>query len=223
MSNISAAGDTQTRETMNRMYRWTRHVYDASRKFYLLGRDHLIQNLKPSDGEHIIEVGCGTARNTVKMICAYPKAHFYGLDASDEMLKTAQSNALKSGCARDLVLAQAYAQSFNPEKLFGLKEPPTKLVYSYALSIIPPWKESIDHGLEVLPSGGAMHIVDFGGQDGLPPWFQKMLFWWLSMFHVYHKPEILGYLKKLEAESKGTLAVEHLYKGYAYYAVFKKT
>ena len=31
---------------MDRMYRWTRHVYDASRKYYLLGRDALIGDIK---------------------------------------------------------------------------------------------------------------------------------------------------------------------------------
>lgn len=214
--------EAQTKENMDRMYRWTRHVYDASRKFYLLGRDYLIKHLDAGDGEHVIEVGCGTARNIIKMTCAYPKTHFYGLDASDEMLKTAQANAVKAGCARDMVLAQAYAQSFKPQDLFGLKDAPTKLVYSYALSIIPPWKESIDHGLEILPTNGEMHIVDFGSMEGQPAWFRKLIFWWLKMFHVYHKPEILEYLQELEAKKKGALKVEHLYKGYTYYAVFTK-
>ena len=50
------------RPAMDRMYRWTRHVYDASRKYYLLGRDHLIQKLKPAKTDLVCEVGCGTAR-----------------------------------------------------------------------------------------------------------------------------------------------------------------
>ena len=205
---------------MDRMYRWTRHVYDASRKYYLLGRDHLIEKLQPKDGEHVIEVGCGTARNLIKMARRYPRAHFHGLDASDEMLKTARRATVKAGLT--LSLAQAFSQNFDPQALFKLGKAPDKLVYSYALSIIPPWRESIDHGLKILPSGGEMHIVDFGGQDGLPAWFRRFLFWWLKQFHVYHKPEVLNYFKRLEAEKAGTLRVAHLYKGYAYYAVFKK-
>jgi len=214
--------EAQTKTAMDNMYRWTRHVYDASRKYYLLGRDHLIEKLKPESQEIVIEVGCGTARNLIKLAKKYPEANFFGLDASDEMLKTAKASVEKAMLARPVKVAQAYAQSFSPEALFSTDKAVSKLVYSYTLSIIPPWRESVDHGLTVLPKGGQMHIVDFGGQEGLPKWFRCFLFWWLKMFHVYNKPEILDYLKRLEHEKKGTLAVEHLYKGYAYYAVFTK-
>ncbi|HQX27732.1 MAG TPA: hypothetical protein PKX38_07325, partial [Alphaproteobacteria bacterium] len=52
--------------------------------------------------------------------------------------------------------------------------------------------------------------------------FRAFVFWWLKQFHVYHKPEILNYLRRLELEKKGTLKVIPLYKGYADYAVFRK-
>ena len=32
---------------MDRVYRRQRHIYDATRKFYLLGRDPLIERLAP--------------------------------------------------------------------------------------------------------------------------------------------------------------------------------
>lgn len=214
--------ETQARENMNNMYRWTRHVYDASRKYYLLGRDYLIRELKPKADEHIIEVGCGTARNLRKLVPLYPDAHFYGLDASDEMLKTADRILKNRGIRDDVQLAQGLAQNFDPIDLFKLSKPADKIVFSYSLSIIPPWKDSIDHALELLPLGGELHIVDFGGQEELPKWFRAFLFWWLKIFHVYHKPEILEHLQSLEKEGKGALNVTHLYKGYAYRAVFTK-
>ncbi len=211
------------RASMDRMYRWTRHVYDASRKYYLLGRDTLIRRLKPADGEHICEVGCGTARNLRKMAVRYPNAHFYGLDASEEMLKTARNILEKRNLLNAVPLKQGFAQSFDPAALFGLSKPLDKIVFSYALSIIPPWRESIDHALNVLRTGGEIHIVDFGGQEGLSPAFRKFLFWWLSKFHVYHKPEILLHLKQMASDKKGTLKLHQLHRGYAYYAIFKKT
>ncbi|GJL84456.1 MAG: O-methyltransferase [Micavibrio sp.] len=209
------------KDNMNRMYRMTRHIYDATRKYYLLGRDHLINNLNPKDGENICEVGCGTARNLIKLAHKYPNVPFYGLDASDEMLKTARQSLEKRG-VKGVKITQAYAQSFDPKTLFNLEEPLTKIIFSYSLSMIPPWKESIDHALELLPTGGEIHIVDFGNQSGLPKFFRTFLFWWLKMFHVYHKPEILDYLKQLDEEEKGNLGFEPLYKGYAWHAVFKK-
>ncbi|MEM7679980.1 MAG: class I SAM-dependent methyltransferase [Pseudomonadota bacterium] len=226
---------TMTRETqnpskrnarveMNNMYRWTRHVYDFSRKFFLLGRDILINHLNAQEGHRICEVGCGTARNLVKMAKRYPMAEFYGVDASDEMLKTAEDNLKKASFVGRIPLKQGFAQNFNPVELFELsnKRRFDKIVFSYALSMIPPWKESIDHALNILPKGGEIHIVDFGGQEGLPAWFRAFLFWWLKLFHVYHKPEIQTYLMTLEERGKGTLHIRALYEGYAYYAVFTK-
>lgn len=207
---------------MDNMYRWTRHVYDLTRKYYLLGRDRLINDLDAKAGEYVCEVGCGTARNLIKMAQRYPKARFCGLDASDEMLKTARINRKHAGFDSQLDLKQAFSQSFDPQPLFGLSQPLDKIVFSYALSIIPPWQESIDHALDLLPSGGEIHIVDFGGQEELPTLFRKILFFWLKLFHVYYKPEILDYLNLLAHEKKGALTVQKLYKGYAIHAVFKK-
>ncbi len=211
--------ETEMKSNMDHMYRWTRHIYDITRKYYLLGRDHLIQNLDAKTGQVIIEVGCGTARNLVKISKAYPNAQLFGLDASDEMLKTAQKNIEGRS---NIVLRQAFSQSFDPKTHFGLGQPVNKIVFSYSLSIIPPWQESIDHALALLPEGGEIHIVDFGGQENLPAPVSKFIFWWLKMFHVFYKPEILDYLHRLEVEKKGSLEVQHLYKGYTYHAVFKK-
>lgn len=215
-----ASTEHNAKDAMDQMYRWTRHVYDASRKYFLLGRDKLIANLHAQSDEHICEIGCGTARNLIKMAQHYPSAHFYGLDVSDEMLKTAKENIQKSKAP--IQIQQGYAQDFDPIALFKLKTSLNKVVFSYALSIIPPWQESIDHAIDILPEGGEMHIVDFGSMNEQPKWFRQFMFWWLSLFHVYHKPEILEYLKQLETEKRGILEVTDLYKGYAYIAVFKK-
>ena len=204
---------------MNNMYRSTRHIYDFTRKYYLLGRDHLIKNLDAQPDENICEVGCGTARNLIKLKRTYPATNFYGLDASDEMLKTAQ----KSIGTLDITIKQAFAQNFTPKDTFGLNKPFNKFIFSYALSIIPPWKKPIDHALTLLPQNGEIHIVDFGSAEGLPPLFRKALFAWLKLFHVKHKPQILKHLQYLEKIGQGHLTIKHLYKGYAYLAIFKKT
>ncbi len=214
--------EAQTKAHMDAMYKWTRHVYDASRKYYLLGRDHLIENIKPNRNNVVCEVGCGTARNLIKLAKRYPETTFLGLDASEEMLKTANANLRRSDLDERIIVKQAFSQSFSPGSLFNIKTKIDKIVFSYALSIIPPWRESIDHALKILPSGGEMHIVDFGAMNGQPKWFRGLIFWWLKLFHVYHKPEILEYLKRLEFEKSGALDIKHLYRGYAYYAVFTK-
>ena len=223
MSQETRVTESQMKSNMNAMYRWTRHIYDASRKYYLLGRDQLIKRLDLRSDDLLCEVGCGTARNLRKIARRYAEIPLYGIDASDEMLKTAEQTMKRYGVAHRVNLAQGFAQSFSAQEQFGLSKPFNKYVFSYSLSIIPPWQESLDHVLEILPTGGEIHIVDFGPLHELPSWFRKVLFFWLRLFHVYHKPEILTYLKSLKDDAKGTLEIEYLYGGYAYLAKFVKS
>ena len=77
---------------MDKMYRRQRHIYDLSRKYYLIGRDEAIARLRPASGESVLEIGCGTGRNLVKAARAYPRAKFFGIDVSREMLDTAAAS-----------------------------------------------------------------------------------------------------------------------------------
>src|ERR1700674_4976173 len=38
---------TEATRRMNRMYRRQRHIYDGTRRYYLLGRDQMISELRP--------------------------------------------------------------------------------------------------------------------------------------------------------------------------------
>ena len=76
---------------MDKVYRRQRHFYDLTRKYYLLVRDHLVRQLDARPGERVIEIGCGTARNLIRIAETYPGTKLFGLDASAEMLRTAAS------------------------------------------------------------------------------------------------------------------------------------
>ena len=82
---------------MDGIYRHQRHIYDATRKFYLLGRDHLIDELQPPAGGTVLEVGCGTGRNLAAVAARYPSAQLYGIDISAEMLKSAGRTLHRAG------------------------------------------------------------------------------------------------------------------------------
>ncbi|MEI9924051.1 MAG: class I SAM-dependent methyltransferase [Bradyrhizobium sp.] len=71
-------------QRMNRMYRRQRHIYDGTRRYYLLGRDQLISGLQPGAGASVLEIGCGTGRNLVLAGRLYPDARFFGIDVSTE-------------------------------------------------------------------------------------------------------------------------------------------
>ena len=97
---------------MDGVYRHQRHIYDLTRKYYLLGRDPLLAGLAPRPGDCVLEIGCGTGRNLVKAARLYPQARFHGIDISQEMLAAAQ-DAIAGAHVTDRVrLARADAASF---------------------------------------------------------------------------------------------------------------
>lgn len=186
---------------MDRVYRVQRHVYDATRKFYLLGRDGLIDGLKPMPGGTVLELGCGTGRNLICAARKYPKARYFGLDISAEMLSTAGTSVRRSGLAESITLARGDAAAFDPQTMFG-HACFDRVFLSYAVSMIPPWQETVRGGLDILKPGGSLHIVDFGQQEKLPPAFKSFLVWWLKSFHVAPRPDLKRFLFA-EAQKRG--------------------
>lgn len=203
---------------MDAMYRHQRHIYDASRKFYLLGRDGMIAALDPPADGTILEIGCGTGRNLIRIARAYPQTQCHGLDVSAAMLATAHRSVSRAGLSGRIALAQADATDFDPRALFG-RTGFDRIVISYALSMIPPWRGVVEEALRRLSPGGTLHIVDFGDQAGLPAPFRAALNRWLALFHVTPRAE----LATVVAELAGARALESrtrgLFRGYATHAV----
>ncbi len=208
-------------ENMDRMYRHQRYFYDLTRKYYLLGRDRLISEMDVQTGENILEVGCGTARNLIILAKKYPKANFFGLDASSEMLKTSQTK-VESQNIENIDLKVALADDFTFDKTFDQEKPFDTIFFSYSISMIPPWKESIENALKNLKSGRSFYIVDFYDQNDLPGWFRKILQGWLKQFHVKYPEELLPFLQELEKQGIGKLTVTPLYRRYSFVAKFQK-
>jgi S-adenosylmethionine-diacylgycerolhomoserine-N-methlytransferase len=199
---------------MDRLYRRQRHVYDLSRKFYLLGRDEAVRRLRPAAGDRMLEIACGTGRNLVKMAQAYPEARLFGLDVSREMLLTAAASSARAGLASRIALAQGDATAFDPQALFG-SPCFERVVISYALSMIPPWREALARALDVVAPGGSLHIVDFGDCAGLPGPFKAALLRWLAMFDVTPREDLPDALNALAAERGLACEVENAFRGYA--------
>jgi S-adenosylmethionine-diacylgycerolhomoserine-N-methlytransferase len=187
---VAAEGMYQ-RQAMNRMYRYQRLIYDASRAYYLLGRDRLIGALDVPPGGRVLEVGCGTGRNLIKAARRYPHGAFYGIDISDEMLKQAAVSVSRAGLSSRIHFAQADATGFDPVRLFGVPAF-DRICFSYALSMIPAWQEALRCASGVLAKGGSIHIVDFGQGEGLPPGLRNGLRRWLALFGVEPRAELLG-------------------------------
>ncbi len=210
-----------TSDLMDRIYRRQRHFYDSTRKFYLLGRDRLIERLSPPPGGRVLEIGCGTARNLVAAAGAYPQAAFYGIDISTVMLATARAKVAREDLSSRVKLARADATRFDPALLFGVPGF-SRVFLSYSLSMIPDWRGALAQALACLPSGGELHIVDFGGQEELPRWFRRGLRVWLAQFHVDPRDGLEGEFSRVQRHAGALRTFERPYRGYAQYAVFRR-
>jgi S-adenosylmethionine-diacylgycerolhomoserine-N-methlytransferase len=213
--------DTDARKSMDSIYRWQVGIYDATRKYYLLGRDRLINQLAPSRQQTVLEMGCGTGRNLVQAAKRYPDVRFFGLDVSDVMLSHACDAVQKSGRIRQIKLARADATAFNPQISFGEKHF-DRVYFSYTLSMIPPWKAALQQAFDVLAPGGALHIVDFADFERLPSPFGRMMRLWLKQFHVFPQPELPAEFRRLATAAQASVEETRLYRGYAVHLVARK-
>lgn len=208
-------------DLMNRIYRHQRFIYNATRKYYLLGRDRLIADMKAPDGARVLELGCGTGRNLILTARRYPGARCFGIDLSTEMLDTARRAIARAGLSSQITVAAGDATAFDPMGLFGTAEF-DRIFISYSLSMIPPWQQVIDKALQHLAPGGELQIVDFGGQERLPAAFRRLLWRWLAAFHVTPREDLEAVLKARAAAAGTTITFKRPYRGYAQYAVISR-
>lgn len=166
---------------MDSVYRWQRHIYDLTRKYYLFGRDRMLRDLGlvgRGQGQAVLEIGCGTGRNLALVRRRWPDAVLYGIDISAEMLKTARRTL-----GEQAVLAVADATAFDAGMVLGCTRF-DRIVMPYCTSMIPGWDAAMAHACSLLARGGSLHIVDFGDMAGLPAPLRAGLRGWLARFHV---------------------------------------
>ena len=206
---------------MDRIYRRQRHVYDLTRKYYLLGRDELIERLVPPEDGRVLEIGCGTARNLIAAARRWPQARFFGIDISGEMLNTARQVVARTEVAGRITLARADATAFDPAWLFGV---PcfSRVFFSYSLSMIPGWTSALAQAAAWLAPDGELHIVDLGGPERLPVMFRAGLRRWLRHFHVSPRDALQCELATLARQSGTVVRFDRPYGGYAQYAQFRR-
>jgi S-adenosylmethionine-diacylgycerolhomoserine-N-methlytransferase len=203
---------------MDGVYRRQRHIYDLTRKYFLLGRDRLIDGLDAGPGTAVLELGCGTGRNIVLAARRHRQARFFGLDISAEMLASAEAAIGREALGDRVALARGDATAFDPLALFG-RPRFDRIFISYALSMIPDWERAIAAALAALEPAGSLHIVDFGQQERLPGWSRRLLRAWLAKFHVEPRALLEDVLRRDAAAAGRPLHFERLYRGYAWLAV----
>jgi S-adenosylmethionine-diacylgycerolhomoserine-N-methlytransferase len=221
-SDIGAdtAWRAETTDRMNRMYRRQRHIYNGTRRYYLLGRDHMIANLQPAAGASVLEIGCGTGRNLILAARQHPDARFFGIDVSTQMLTSAISAISRHGLSKRIRVAHGDGTAFDPQTLFGTPSF-DEVMISYSLSMIPDWSRVLEAAFSRLKPGGRLHIVDFGGLERLPGIVRTLLLRWLAMFDVTPREDLERVLSAMAESTGAHLTFERPFRGYAQYAVLR--
>jgi S-adenosylmethionine-diacylgycerolhomoserine-N-methlytransferase len=213
MSSYAAQKDPSHSELMDSIYRRQRYIYDATRKYYLLGR------LDMTPRQTLLEVGCGTGRNLALAARRYPDIRLHGLDISAEMLASAEKTLLCLGRAEPVLkLGDAALVQAADFGVVGFD----RIMISYALSMIPEWEKTIEAALAALKPGGSLHIADFGQQRRLPVWFRYGLRSWLKRFHVTPRAELEDVLRSLAGTGKFSLEFTSHARDYAWIAVIRR-
>lgn len=208
-------------EKMDGIYRRQRFIYDATRRYYLLGRDRLIADLGVPVGGTVLEVGCGTARNLIQAARRYPQSALYGLDISEAMLRTARASVARSGLTARISLAAGDAAAFDANALFRAGSF-DRVFISYALSMIPPWTDVVRCAAACVAPGGALLIVDFGDFAQYPGLLQRAQHAWLRRFSVTPIPDFENRIKAIASEIGFTATTARLYGGYAIEAILTR-
>ena len=210
---------------MDRTYRLQRRfgIYDATRKYYLLGRDPMLAGLGPPPGSTVLEIGCGTGRNLVKAAHAYPQARFHGIDISGEMLAAAGHAVARAGLQDRIRLALADAAAFDPRRSFAGWGGPgyDRIFISYAVSMIPQWQRAAAQAAELLAPGGELHVADFGDMAALPAWTRRAMQTWLRWHHVTPRPDLFETAADIAASLGGASEVQSLHRGFSWIAVIR--
>lgn len=206
---------------MDRHYRYQRHIYDATRTRYLIGRMPMLRILAPPPGGHVLEVACGTAWNLVKAARLYPDVNLYGIDISSAMLDTAGQSIVRAGLHDRIRLAQGDATLLDTERAFG-RGAFDRVFISYALSMIPRWRQALAAAGRVLGPAGELHIVDFGQCERLPRIVKSGIEGFLAHYTVVPRVDLEAELARLAAATERTLHFERWHRGYTSHAVLMR-
>ena len=196
VSKLTAAGAIP----LMRYYRFHARLYDATRWSFLFGRKALMQEIAAyCRPRNILEVGCGTGKNLLRLHQIFPEASLLGVDLSRHMLRVARRKLGNLNGKLEL-LEQPYFQQLSPQRPFDL------VIFSYCLSMINPgWEQALQAAKLDLRPGGWIAVVDFHASHAV--WFKK----WMAINHV----QIGGHLLPLLTDQfqPRAITIKPTYKG----------
>ncbi len=165
-------GGADHRERLERFYAPQARHYDAFRDRLLPGRDELVAHLCLAPGQHLVELGCGTARN-LEFVPPGLRAGLARIDAVDLCPALLVEARRRCRSWPNVVVHESDATRFAP----GIEV--DRVLLSYTLTMMPDWRATLRNAFRMLRPGGLIGVVDFclprATESQMPRWQQH--FW----------------------------------------------
>ncbi|EGV64862.1 hypothetical protein CANTEDRAFT_120956 [Yamadazyma tenuis ATCC 10573] len=147
-------------------YKNQAHIYDETRSVLLKGRKECLKlaasHLEKQQDLVWVDIGGGTGANIEFMDSVIPVSSFkkvYLVDLSPSLCKVATNRFKQHGWTNITVLVEDASSFKIEEKHVDL------ITFSYSLSMIPTFYNTIDNAVKLLDSSGVVAAVDFGIQS----------------------------------------------------------
>lgn len=152
--------------------RRARHYNFTAQLYYLIGfrewayRKRAVKALSLKRGDTVVEIGCGTGLNFRLFEDAVgAEGKIMGVDMTDRMLEGAREAARENHWENvDLTLSDATSYRF-PRGIQGV-------LSTFAITLIPEYKDIIRNAAEALMPDGRMVILDFKMPSG---WLRRLV------------------------------------------------
>jgi S-adenosylmethionine-diacylgycerolhomoserine-N-methlytransferase len=157
---------------LERFYRLHARIYDWTRPFFLFGRRAAARSLDARPGDLVLDVGCGTGFNLAEL--AETGARVVGVECAAPMRERAQARlAALPARVRERVSLDPRPYGTHADHAGRA----VGILFSYSLSMIPPYEDVLARARADLRPGGRLAVVDF--LDAIPPFASA-----LSQCHV---------------------------------------
>ncbi len=141
-------------------YRWHAQVYDLTRTFLLFGRKAAAECLDPRPRQLVLDVGCGTGVSLGRL--AATGAQVVGIECTEAMRVRAQARVIRARLGGGILFdGRPYGSHA------GYEGKVDRVLFSYSLSMIPPFEAVLERARRDLRAGGRIVVVDF--LDALRP------------------------------------------------------
>lgn len=152
-------------------FHWLTSFYDTNHLFGLRKRlhDKAFQTAKLSDGLKILDIGCGTADDLIKLKTFYPRSRLFGIDADPGILKIAANKINK--LSLKISLQAALAENL-PFKTNAFDIVWSSLMIHHLPSVIK--QKAFREIYRVLKPKGKFYLIDFSKPNN--PLIAKLLF-----------------------------------------------